>query len=137
MLDKVPGASELTALLGEDLYTVWNSLCHAVEERYDMERLWDKGYREWVYEYKYRRGGKTLCTLYAKENAIGFLVIFGKAEREKVEAHKGDYSEEVYRAYEEAKTFHDGKWVMVRPTSIAVLDDLMKLLVLKRRPNRK
>ena len=32
---------------------------------YDMERLWNTGGKDWTYEYKYRRGGKTLCCLYS------------------------------------------------------------------------
>ncbi|MCI7766995.1 MAG: DUF3788 domain-containing protein [Oscillospiraceae bacterium] len=37
-----------------------------------------KGFGEWVYEYKYRRGGKTLCTFYAKQGTAVILIILGK-----------------------------------------------------------
>ena len=62
---------------------VWNKLCALIDEKYEMERLWNKGGKAWTYEYKYRRGGKTLCALYARENCIGFMIIFGKDERAK------------------------------------------------------
>ena len=42
------------------------------------------GGKNWTYEYKYRRGGKTLCALYAREGCMGFMVIFGKEEKGKV-----------------------------------------------------
>ena len=45
-----------------------------------MDCLWDKGGKAWKYEYKYRRGGKTLCVLYARENCVGFMIILGKTE---------------------------------------------------------
>lgn len=35
------------------------------------------------------------------------------------------------------KTYRDGKWVMFEPTNTADFDDYMKLLAIKRRPNRK
>ena len=102
-----------------------------------MERLWNKGGKAWTYEYKYRRGGKTLCALYARENCIGFMIIFGKDERAKFEDIRDTLSDGVCRQYDEAKTYHDGKWVMFEPTNMAEFDDYMKLLAVKRKPNRK
>ena len=63
MLAAIPKEEELTALVGEPLYAVWRKLCASIEERYDMDRTWNKGGKAWTYEYKYRRGGKTLCAL--------------------------------------------------------------------------
>ena len=88
MLDKIPSAEEMTALVGQSLYDVWSELCTSIDEKYEMERLWNKGGKAWTYEYKYRRGGKTLCALYARENCIGFMIIFGKDERAKFEAER-------------------------------------------------
>lgn len=88
MLDTMPTSEEIIALVGKSLYGVWNNLCALFNERYDMERLWNKGGKAWKYEYKYRSGGKTLCALYAKENCVGFMVVLGKDERLKFEADK-------------------------------------------------
>lgn len=137
MLDKIPGSEEMTTLVGQDLYDVWQKLCIAIEEKYDMECLWNKGGKAWTYEYKYRRGGKTLCALYAKENCVGFMIIFGKDERAKVEAAREKLSEEVQKNYDEAKTYHDGKWVMFEPVDTSMFDDFIQLLAIKRKPNRK
>ena len=65
MPDIIPDPGQMTALLGDSLYEVWNQLCALIESAYDMDRLWGKGGKAWTYEYKYRRGGKTLCALYA------------------------------------------------------------------------
>lgn len=64
-------------------------------------------------------------------------MIFGKEERAKFEAIRGTLSNPACQRYDEAKTYHDGKWVMLEPTSPAEFDDYMKLLAIKRRPNRK
>jgi len=137
MLERIPTSDDLRALLGDALCGVFEALCRAIDEKYDMDRLWNKGYRDWVYEYKYRRGGKTLCTIYLKAGVIGFQVIFGKDERVKVESRREEFSEAVMKAYDEAWTFHDGKWVMFLPTDTSMLEDFVGLLALKRRPNRK
>ena len=137
MLDRIPNAEEMTALIGQPLYSVWQELCAMIDEKYDMERLWNSGGKAWIYEYKYRRGGKTLCALYAKENCVGLMIIFGEAERIKFEAGREKYSDGVQKIYDEAKTYHDGKWVMFEPVDTSMFHDFIHLLDIKRKPNRK
>ena len=137
MLETIPTQSTMAELLGPSLFEVWQKLCSAIDEKYEMERIWDDGGKRWTYEYKYRRGGRTLCCLYAKRNCVGFLVIFGKAERAKFEEIRGVLSDSVCRQYDEANTYHDGKWVMFEPKDNSEFEDYMKLLAIKRKPNRK
>lgn len=137
MLENIPNSSIMTELLGQSLFEVWQELCLTIDEKYEMERLWNTGGKNWTYEYKYRRGGKTLCALYARENCIGFMIIFGKDERVKFEDIRDTLSNTVCRQYDEAKTYRDGKWVMFEPTGTAEFDDYIKLLAIKRKPNRK
>ena len=137
MLDPIPNAEQMTALMGKPLYDVWNRLCAAIDERYDMDRLWEKGGKAWIYEYKYRRGGKTLCALYAREGCMGFMVILGKDERVKFEEDRESYAIEVQRIYEETQTYHDGKWMMFETTDPSRFEDFMRLMRIKRKPNRK
>ncbi len=70
MLEKIPTNEEMTDLIGQPLFEVWRKLTYLIESKYDMERLWNSGGKRWTYEYKYRRGGKTLCALYAKEKYL-------------------------------------------------------------------
>ena len=137
MLDTIPNKEEMTALVGKSRYDVWNKLCALIDESYDMDCSWNKGGKAWTYEYKYRRGGKTLCALYARENCVGFMIILGKDERLKFEKDRETYREEVQRIYDETKTYHDGKWMMFEPTDTSLFDDFMRLLRIKRKPNRK
>ena len=137
MLDKMPNMDDMTALIGQSLYDVWQKLCAAIDEKYDMDRIWNSGGKAWTYEYKYRRGGKTLCSLYARENCVGFMVILGKDERAKFESGRSEYSENVQKVYDDSKTYHDGKWLMFEPVDTSMFGDFMQLLAIKRRPNRK
>ncbi len=137
MLDIIPNTEQMTALVGKSLYDIWIKLCDLIEEKYDMDRLWDKGGKAWTYEYKYRRGGKTLCALYAREKCVGFMVILGKDERLKFEEDRENYSKDVQKIYDETQTYHDGKWMMFEPTDTSLFDDFIRLLGIKRKPNRK
>ncbi len=135
MLEIIPTNKEMISLLGQTLFDVWVKLTHLIESRYDMELLWNKGGKKWIYEYKYRRNGKSLCALYAKEDTFGFMVIFGKYERAKFESNRNDYSIEVQRIYDESTTYHDGKWMMFELTDTSLFSDMEKLLEIKRKPN--
>lgn len=137
MLDIIPNSEEMIILVGESLYDIWSKLNALIEEKYDMECLWNKGGKAWKYEYKYRRGGKTLCALYAREGCVGFMIILGKEERLKFEEDRENYSEEVQRVYDETKTYHDGKWMMFEPIDTSLFGDFVSLLSIKRKPNRK
>ena len=137
MLENIPSAEQLSQLLGAQLYEIWQKLCDLIEKEYDTERLWNKGGKDWTYEYKYRRGGKTLCALYARENCLGFMVVLGKDERLKFENERNNCTKEVQSVYDGAQTFYDGKWVMFEPSDASLFDDFIKLLKIKRKPNRK
>ena len=102
-----------------------------------MEQIWNDGGKKWSYEYKFRKGGKTLCAFYFKDNTLGFMIIFGKDERTKVEEIRNELSSDVLETYDNAQTYHDGKWVMFNITDYSILEDLKKLLFIKRKPNKK
>ncbi len=137
MPDTAPTAEELTNLLGKSLFEIWNHLVVLIDKYYDTEHQWNSGGKAWKWEYKYRRGGKTLCSLYARENCIGFMIIFGKEERAKFEADRADYSKETQTVYDEAKTYPDGKWILFEPKTTILFEDFIRLLRIKRKPNRK
>lgn len=137
MLDIIPNTEQMIDLVGKSLWEIWEKLCALIDEKYDMDCLWNNGGKAWTYEYKYRRGGKTLCALYARENCVGFMVILGKDERLNFEKDRENYSKEVQRIYDEAKTYHDGKWIMFEPIDTSLFDDFIRLLGIKRKPNRK
>lgn len=58
----------------------------------------------------------------------------GPDERTKVEAIRDTLSAGTVKTYDEAQTYHDGKWVMFDEAMPD--DDLTRLLAIKRRPNR-
>ncbi len=65
------------------------------------------------------------------------MIIFGKDERARFDAIRDTLSNAVCRQYDKAKIYRDGKWVMFEPVNTADFDDYMKLLAIKRKPNRK
>lgn len=126
--------SDLYAIIGDARLASWDRICALIDKLYDMETIWGGGGKNWDVEYKFRRGGKTLCALYARQDCFGFMIIFGKAEREKVEIIRDRLSPGTLAAYDSATVYHDGKWVMFDeniPT-----EDVEILLEVKRKPNK-
>ena len=133
---QIPTPETLEALTGKELYDLWTSLHQLIEQKYNMGQMWNHGGKKWTYEYKYRRGGKTLCALYAKEQTIGFMVILGKDERTKFESMREMFSNAAQKIYDETTTFHDGKWLMFELKDTSLFNDIERLLSIKRKPNR-
>ena len=88
-------------------------------------------------ELKFRRGGKTILTIYIREKHFDFLVIFGKAEREKFEAQRGEFPQKIQEIYDNSKTYHDGKWMMIPVRDLQTLEAVKQLILIKKKPNRK
>ena len=128
---------ELEKLVGIDKVNVFYDIVDEITKLYDMEQIWNNGGKKWRYVYKLRKGGKTLCAFYFKDNTLGFMIIFGKDERSKVEEIKNELSSDVLETYDNAQTYYDGKWVMFNITDYSILEDLKKLLFIKRKPNKK
>ena len=124
---QIPTPETLEALTGKELYDLWTSLHQLIEQKYNMEQMWNHGGKKWTYEYKYRRGGKTLCALYAKDQTIGFMVILGKDERTKFESMREMFSNAAQKIYDETTTFHDGKWLMFELKDTSLFNDICLL----------
>ena len=43
MLENVPSQSTMRDYPGQSLFEVWQGLCSEIEEKYEMERLWNAG----------------------------------------------------------------------------------------------
>lgn len=135
MLIEQPTENEMGALLPAETMRRWKELVEKIESMYDVDRIWSKGFGEWIYEYKFRRGGKTLCTLYMKRDVANILITLGKAERDKYEADRAAFTVSMNELYGKTETYHDGKWLWI-PIEFD-WSDIQKLLLIKRRPNRK
>ena len=86
---------------------------------------------------RFKRGGKTILTIYIREGRYDFHIILGKAEREKFEQQRSTFSKKVNDIYDNTHTYHDGKWLLVPVSKADDLDDIKALTLFKKKPNRK
>ena len=65
------------------------------------------------------------------------MISLGKGWVAKFEADRDNFSKEIQKIYDETQTYHDGKWLMFEPVDTTLFDDFIRLLRIKRKPNRK
>lgn len=128
---------ELKRLVGSNKVNIFYDIVDEITSLYDINCTWNNGGKKWTYEYKFRKSGKTLCAFYFKANMLGFMIVFGKEERTKVEEIRNELSSDILESYDNTETLHDGKWVMFNVTNDSMIEDFKKLLFIKKKPNRK
>ena len=131
MLTKHPTEQDLAALVGTASDTVAMQLRNFLDEHYTLDAVWDTGGKAATWQCRYRRGGKTLCTLLYKPGEAACMLIFGRDERTKAEALP--LSAYARATYDTATTYHDGKWVWFSLLDVAILEDIYQLLPVKRK----
>ena len=88
-------------------------------------------------ELKFKQGKNTILTVYIRDDRFTFLIIFGKKERQRFEEIRSEFSPYILDHYDGARTYHDGKWMFIDVTGLEQLDEIKKLVQIKKKPNRK
>ena len=86
---------------------------------------------------RFRQGKKTVVTIIIHDDHYDFQIVLGKAEREKFEAVKQEFPIEIQELYDRVPTYHDGKWLLIPVEDLKTLEAVKKLILLKKKPNRK
>ena len=136
MLDKAhrPGEEEILSTIGKT--AAWLDLTQFIEQNYDFAPELAFFGKKYGWTLRYRKSGKTLCSLFPEQGAFSALVVLGRREAEKALLMLGEFGPGVRTALEETEQLHDGRWLWIRVLSVDDADDVKKLLRLKRRPNR-
>lgn len=132
---KPPTDSKIAGWLGTEAYEYWNQITKFIEQYYPnvFNPEWLFGGKKHGWSLRYKKS-KSFCTLIPEKNNCALVIVFGAAEREKVENMKGSLSVQTREEYNEAKTYHDGKWILLSIKSERVVEDAMLLLKVKRKP---
>jgi hypothetical protein len=130
-----PAPSAVASFIGRENASRWGRLLDVVEAKYPGvfrgEWLYGGAKHGWSLRFKKSR---SFCTLVPERGRMNVLLVFGAAERDKVEAVLPSLASHVRADYLAATTYHDGRWVLIDVDSDDVLTDVERLLELKRRP---
>lgn len=130
-----PTDSAVADWVGKDACKYWKLITQTIGRNYPsvFTPEWLYGGKKHGWSLRYKKN-KSFCTLIPEKNRFALLIVFGKAEREKVEAIRNGLSKKIQKEYDQATTYHDGKWLLLVIDTDRVVKDVMLLLAAKRRP---
>lgn len=112
----------------------WDRLTQFISDNYQMPGLLSFGGKKYGWNVWYRRGGKTLVSLYPQQGYFVAQIVLGKDQAE--QALNLKLGKNVRQAVEEAPQLHDGRWLFIKVRSEKDVKDIEQLLLIKRRPRR-
>ena len=131
--DAKPDMPAIEVSMSDEARARWRSLTAHIESAYTSAPLIAysvcAGQPGW--NVKYKKGSKALCTLYPEPDSFIALVVMGQADLVKLDAVRPAYKSYVLELTDGARLFNNTKWLMIRVSDDAVLDDVQKLLRLK------
>jgi len=139
MLDgsRQPDTRSVATWLGASEHKHWTRLLEFIGANYPgvFTPDWIFGGKKYGWGLRFKKS-KSFCTLIPERNRLVVQIVFGGEEREKAEKILPELTPSVRQRYAEATTYHDGKWLAIVADRKEVLDDIEKLLAIKRKPKR-
>jgi len=129
-----PSEEEILNTIGQT--AAWINLRQYIEENYDFVPELVFYAKRYGWTIRYRKSGKTLCSLFPESGAFSVLVVLGKKEAEKALSMLDEFSPGVRAELEGTEQLHDGRWLWIRVLSVDIAHDIKELLRLKRKPSK-
>lgn len=82
---------------------------------------------------KYKKGGKSLCTIYPMQGYFIALVVVGSHELTEAEFLMPQCSDYVQTVFKNTKTGNGQKWLMLDVRDRGIMDDVFRLINLRKR----
>jgi hypothetical protein len=133
--DNPPGDAEMEIWMGPKAHRYWKHVMLLIGQCYPnvFTPEWLFGGKKHGWSLRYKKG-RSFCTLIPEKNRFQLLIVFGAEERAKVEAMKNRLSTNTQKKYDDATTYHDGKWLLLSVDTDREVEDVMQLLAVKRKP---
>ncbi len=131
-----PSMAKISAYVNNPLF---ECLCKHVETEYQSKPVleYSRCSMQYGWNVKYKKAGRTLCTLYPMEGYYIALIVIGDRERTETELMLPFFTEYLQQLYYETKTGMGQKWLMINVTDDAVLEDVKQCIAIRRGKKKK
>ena len=138
MTDKAhkPAEDEIMGFIGEQAKEAWLELEEFIKGNYDMEPETIFYGKKYGWTVRYRKSGKTLCSLFPEKGGFAVLITLGKKEAEGAFTIKEKLSSKTKELLRTTEQLHDGRWLWIRPSTRKQINDVKELLQIKRKPKK-
>ena len=130
--EKSPSLEQVAEYINNSLWTDFNN---RIQSTY-RTRPWMEHGRcsmQAGWNIKYKKGGKSLCTLYPMQGYFIVLVVVGSREFTEAEFLMPQCSDYVQTVFKNTKTGNGQKWLMLDVRDREIMDDVFRLINLKKR----
>lgn len=95
--------------------SLWNKLTEFIIEKYKIQPIFEFSKCNWEYGWnvKFKKSGKSLCTLYPRENYFIIMIVIGKKEKDNFEKILSSLSLDIQQLYLNTKEGNGQKWLMI------------------------
>ena len=130
--NRKPDIDELSRFVQNPLF---DELCRYMDSEYQaircIEYSGDKVLLGW--NLKFKKAGRTLCTVYPRPGHFPMLLIVGRKEKERVEALLPSLSEKFQQIYRETKEGMGQRWMLLNfDARTPAFEDAMKVVRIRR-----
>ncbi|KPU46143.1 hypothetical protein OXPF_02530 [Oxobacter pfennigii] len=133
----MPSYDEIRDFIGDIAVMQFDRLIEFVEENYDFDKEIYFGGKNYGVLVRFRKNGKTLLSIFPEKNGFSIVLVYGKKEIEQFENRKNEYSSFITSIYDATKQYHDGKWLLIRIEDDRYLNELIEMIKIKKKPNKK
>lgn len=118
----------------------WNDLTQYIENTYQSKPRteYSRCSMQPGWNVKYKKSGKSLCTLYPMQDYFITLVVIGPKEQDEAEAamEAGVFSTYVKELYKKTSGSAMGRWLMIEVKDKSILNDIKILMDMRVKANR-
>jgi hypothetical protein len=122
----------MLSFIGEQAKEAWLEIRQFIEDRYDLvpETIFYGTKYGWTI--RYRKGGKTLCSLFPERGGFTVLIVLSKKESEKALSIRDELNTKTHKLLGSTEPSHDGRWLWIRLLTTSDINDVKKLLQIKK-----
>jgi len=126
--NNIPTEYGIKEYINNDL---WDDFCKYMKNTYNVIPKFEfsRCSLEYGWNAKFKKGSKSLCTVYPRENYFTILVVIGKKEKEYFESVLSSFSYEIQQIYKETKEGNNQKWLMINLEDKDTIYDNVKEII--------
>lgn len=108
----IPTKYEMNNYINNNL---WDDFCNYMKEKYNIDPKFEfsKCSFEYGWNIKFKKGSRSLCTVYPRENYFTIMVVIGQKEKDTFEKMLSSLSPDLQQIYNKTKEGNGQKWLMI------------------------
>lgn len=134
--EKLPSDEDMRIFIGSKFVKEWSELKEFLENNYDIVPETVFYGKKYGWTVRYRKSGKTLCSLFPEAGSFTILIVLGSNEVGKVEEILNELAPVLRNQYSNTGQLRDGRWLWITMSEAMSIEDIKKLLQIKRKPKR-